>query len=253
MQTTPALPRSLQWEKILLTEGNTVSFFVEQGAKTKKEVYYGDILEAVILPLARQQFGDVHWTFQQDSVLTHKLISTQDWRQWFWIYFPFILSDFISSVDLTTLLARSESDELQCVVYFRDQVRCYTPQNFGAADAVATSEIAGTDYRRKRCMARQNIFGSVCCSVETRKDATSKPAEYKVYNVLGETLAKMKRDEEAEKWYRAALDAEPDHVPAHITYGKLLAKNVSRSAEAEQWFRRAQRLAPKDASVYHHY
>ncbi|ERL89072.1 hypothetical protein D910_06449 [Dendroctonus ponderosae] len=63
----------------------------------------------------------------------------------------------------------------------------------------------------------------------------------------------MKRDEEAEKWYRAALDAEPDHVPAHITYGKLLAKNVSRSAEAEQWFRRAQRLAPKDASVYHHY
>lgn len=28
---------------------------------------------------------------------------------------------------------------------------------------------------------------------------------------------------------------------------------VSRSAEAEQWFRRAQRLAPNDASVYHHY
>lgn len=49
----------------------------------------------------------------------------------------------------------------------------------------------------------------------------------KVYNVLGETLAKMQRDEEAEKWYRAALEAEPDHVPAHITYGKLLAKNVS--------------------------
>lgn len=37
----------------------------------------------------------------------------------------------------------------------------------------------------------------------------------------------MQQDEEAEKWYRAALEAEPDHVPAHITYGKLLAKNVS--------------------------
>ncbi|XP_030745752.1 protein O-mannosyl-transferase TMTC2-like [Sitophilus oryzae] len=75
----------------------------------------------------------------------------------------------------------------------------------------------------------------------------------KLFNILGETLAKMQQDEEAEKWYRAALAAEPNHVAAHITYGKLLAKNVSRSAEAEQWFRRAQRLAPEDASVYHHY
>lgn len=37
----------------------------------------------------------------------------------------------------------------------------------------------------------------------------------------------MQQDEEAEKWYRAALEAEPQHVPAHITYGKLLSKNVS--------------------------
>lgn len=28
---------------------------------------------------------------------------------------------------------------------------------------------------------------------------------------------------------------------------------MSRLAEAEQWFRRAQRLAPDDPSVYHHY
>lgn len=27
----------------------------------------------------------------------------------------------------------------------------------------------------------------------------------------------------------------------------------SRVGEAEQWFRRAQRLAPDDPSVYHHY
>ncbi|KAF7280421.1 hypothetical protein GWI33_006064 [Rhynchophorus ferrugineus] len=89
-----------------------------------------------------------------------------------------------------------------------------------------------------------------------REAAHNLPEHYppqKVYNVLGETLAKMQQDEEAEKWYRAALDAEPDHVAAHITYGKLLAKNMSRSAEAEQWFRKAQRLAPEDASVYHHY
>ncbi|KAL1509689.1 hypothetical protein ABEB36_004391 [Hypothenemus hampei] len=89
-----------------------------------------------------------------------------------------------------------------------------------------------------------------------REIAANLPKHYppqKVYNVLGETLAKMHQDDEAEKWYRAALEAQPEHVAAHITYGQLLAKNVSRSAEAEQWFRRAQRLAPKDASVYHHY
>lgn len=48
-----------------------------------------------------------------------------------------------------------------------------------------------------------------------------------VFNVLGETLARLQQDEEAERWYQAALSAQPDHVPAHITYGKLLAKNVS--------------------------
>lgn len=51
-----------------------------------------------------------------------------------------------------------------------------------------------------------------------------------VFNVLGETLARLHQDEEAERWYQAALNAQPDHVPAHITYGKLLAKNVSRKS-----------------------
>lgn len=89
-----------------------------------------------------------------------------------------------------------------------------------------------------------------------REAAHSLPKHYppqSVFNLLGETLARLKQDEEAERWYQAALNAQPDHVPAHITYGKLLAKNVSRIAEAEQWFRRAQRLSPQDASVYHYY
>lgn len=47
-----------------------------------------------------------------------------------------------------------------------------------------------------------------------------------VYNLLGETLSRLQQFDEAERWYQAALQAQPDHVPAHITYGKLLAKNV---------------------------
>ena len=31
---------------------------------------------------------------------------------------------------------------------------------------------------------------------------------------------------EAERYYRAALTQKPDHIPAYLTYGKMLAKNV---------------------------
>lgn len=48
-----------------------------------------------------------------------------------------------------------------------------------------------------------------------------------LYNLLGDAYSQLKQTEEAEKWYKAALQAKPDHVPAHLTYGKLLAKNVS--------------------------
>ncbi|XP_003699417.1 transmembrane O-mannosyltransferase targeting cadherins 2 [Megachile rotundata] len=74
-----------------------------------------------------------------------------------------------------------------------------------------------------------------------------------VYNLLGETLSRLQRYAEAERWFQASLASQPDHVPAHITYGKLLARNSSRVLEAERWFLRARRLAPDDSSVHHHY
>lgn len=37
---------------------------------------------------------------------------------------------------------------------------------------------------------------------------------------------------EAEHWYRESLRAKPDHIPAHLTYGKLLAMTV-RSPEKD--------------------
>ena len=45
--------------------------------------------------------------------------------------------------------------------------------------------------------------------------------------MLGEAFFKLGNLAEAEGWYKAALRAKPDHVPAHLTYGKLLAKMVS--------------------------
>lgn len=32
---------------------------------------------------------------------------------------------------------------------------------------------------------------------------------------------------EAEHWYKESLRAKPDHIPAHLTYGKLLAMTVN--------------------------
>ncbi|XP_055683480.1 protein O-mannosyl-transferase TMTC2-like [Lutzomyia longipalpis] len=74
-----------------------------------------------------------------------------------------------------------------------------------------------------------------------------------IYHRLGDTLARLHQWTEAERFHRAALEAQPDHVAAHLSYGSMLARNTSRASEAEQWFKRALKLAPTDSSVYHHY
>jgi hypothetical protein len=45
--------------------------------------------------------------------------------------------------------------------------------------------------------------------------------------MLGEAYSRLGRDADAEPWFRASLSTRPDHVPAHLTYGKLLSRNVS--------------------------
>lgn len=37
---------------------------------------------------------------------------------------------------------------------------------------------------------------------------------------------KVGQTEEAERWYKEALKAKADHVPAHLTMAKLLHKKV---------------------------
>ncbi|XP_063699356.1 protein O-mannosyl-transferase TMTC2 [Culicoides brevitarsis] len=74
-----------------------------------------------------------------------------------------------------------------------------------------------------------------------------------IYHRLGDVLAKLHQWSEAERFQLATLDAQPDHLGAHISYGKMLARNNSRISEAEHWFKRALKLAPNDASVHHHY
>ncbi|XP_018895738.2 protein O-mannosyl-transferase TMTC2 [Bemisia tabaci] len=79
------------------------------------------------------------------------------------------------------------------------------------------------------------------------------PQPQVLYSLLGESLSHLGFQAEAEKWYQTALQVKPDHVPAYLTYGKLLAKNRTRLYEAEHWFRRAKKLSPNDPQVYQHF
>lgn len=49
-----------------------------------------------------------------------------------------------------------------------------------------------------------------------------------IYYRLGDTLARMDQWSEAEYFHQAALEAQPDHVATHVSYGTMLARNVSR-------------------------
>ncbi|XP_054063323.1 protein O-mannosyl-transferase TMTC2 isoform X2 [Rissa tridactyla] len=52
-------------------------------------------------------------------------------------------------------------------------------------------------------------------------------APQSLYNMMGEAYMRMSRLPEAERWYVESLRSKSDHIPAHLTYGKLLALTVS--------------------------
>ncbi|KAH8409415.1 hypothetical protein KR222_002722, partial [Zaprionus bogoriensis] len=74
-----------------------------------------------------------------------------------------------------------------------------------------------------------------------------------LYQRIGDVFGRLQQWDEAERHHRAALELQPNQVAAHISYGITLARNSSRASEAEMWFKRALKLAPEQASVYHHY
>lgn len=46
---------------------------------------------------------------------------------------------------------------------------------------------------------------------------------------------RLNRLEEAGYWYRESLKAKPDHIPAHLTYGKLLSIIVCPFADTQTY------------------
>uniref|UniRef100_A0A3P8UUS5 dolichyl-phosphate-mannose--protein mannosyltransferase n=1 Tax=Cynoglossus semilaevis TaxID=244447 RepID=A0A3P8UUS5_CYNSE len=77
-------------------------------------------------------------------------------------------------------------------------------------------------------------------------------APQSLYNMMGEAYIRLNKLTEAEHWYRESLRAKPDHIPAHLTYGKLLAM-TGQKTEAEKYFLKAIQLDPTKGNCYMHY
>ncbi|NP_001087168.1 protein O-mannosyl-transferase TMTC2 precursor [Xenopus laevis] len=73
-----------------------------------------------------------------------------------------------------------------------------------------------------------------------------------LYNMMGEAYMRLNVVSEAEHWYTESLKSKPDHIPAHLTYGKLLTL-TGRKNEAERYFLKAIQLDPNKGNCYMHY
>ncbi|TSK13296.1 Transmembrane and TPR repeat-containing protein 2 [Bagarius yarrelli] len=77
-------------------------------------------------------------------------------------------------------------------------------------------------------------------------------APQSLYNMMGEAYMKLNKFNDAEHWYKESLKAKPDHIPAHLTYGRLLS-NMGNKTQAEHYFLKAIELEPTKGTCYLHY
>uniref|UniRef100_A0A1A8ISB3 dolichyl-phosphate-mannose--protein mannosyltransferase n=1 Tax=Nothobranchius kuhntae TaxID=321403 RepID=A0A1A8ISB3_NOTKU len=77
-------------------------------------------------------------------------------------------------------------------------------------------------------------------------------APHSLFNMMGEAYMRLDRLEEAAYWYKESLRVKPDHIPAHLTYGKLLSI-TGQKTEAEKYYLRAIQLDPSKGNCYMHY
>ncbi|KAL6116777.1 tmtc2 [Pungitius sinensis] len=77
-------------------------------------------------------------------------------------------------------------------------------------------------------------------------------APHSLFNMMGEAYMRLNRLEEASHWYQESLRAKPDHIPAHLTYGKLLSV-IGQKTKAEKYYLRAIQIDPTKGNCYMHY
>ncbi|XP_046385963.1 protein O-mannosyl-transferase TMTC2-like [Ischnura elegans] len=114
--------------------------------------------------------------------------------------------------------------------------------------------LASARFHLGRLLAQR---GHLAEALETLQDALNRmPPHYSpqsLLNMLGEVYRQLGQEDVAEEWFRASLQSKPDHIPAHLTYARLLADNKTRIPEAEKQYLQALRIAPRDVSALHQY
>lgn len=93
-------------------------------------------------------------------------------------------------------------------------------------------------------------------AIEVFNEAVSRMPHYyqpqSLFNVIGETYFKMNRTKDAEKWFQKSLAIKGNHIPAHLTYAKMLIK-LNRTMDAEKLYLKAIRIDPNDTLIYQHF
>lgn len=56
-------------------------------------------------------------------------------------------------------------------------------------------------------------------------------APHSIYGRLGDALSRLHKWSEAERFHQAAVEAEPADAATYVSYGAMLARNVSRRAK----------------------
>ena len=70
-------------------------------------------------------------------------------------------------------------------------------------------------------------MGEAIRAISILLNAVKQGGQENVLNLLGDAYQASGQNDKAEYWYSRSLQANPSHIPAHLTLAKLLAKNVS--------------------------
>lgn len=122
----------------ICTNGKTHPWFVDEGVKITQDGYRQDILEVMVLPTAKQYFGNAQWMFQQDSPSAPHIGQRTCMRGARPIFQnPLRLRKGHRS-------SGSESDGLQRMVYFGGQSLCQVSPQPGFPEGVFASGVKRT-------------------------------------------------------------------------------------------------------------
>jgi len=165
--------------------------------------------------------------------------------------------DFESAVTFATNFSIDNSISSDSLLELSDS--CGSSELYSLSYILARAcSILSTENREK---ANAHHFAGYVSFLMRRNEEAEK--EYKLalendprsvivlYN-YGNLLQKMGRNEEAETEYKLALETNPKHVGAHSNYGILL-QDLGRKGEAEKEYKLALEANPKDANTHYNY